>query len=396
MNVGQYTKDTQLFIKHPNNFSDLSEITNIFIDKATLIHEKDIKIKGLLINKTFYFYENLKKKEFTNVLESEKDKINLDEKSISHNFNDDNSKSEIDKSFTREYPRELAYNTDILLKKQSFISFENPSRKQINPLEKIERLPDKSNSLLSQNSDFTKCLLKQKSKMQTISKINENKNLIDYNHFSDLFSDETKHQRLLEILKMFVLCHFTKTKVSQSTNEKLNVHMNPEDQTIFEFTSMHDVSFESYMVAAKTPIKCFRIKIQGDIQTFPILGINESTENRKRFSIVLHNVAEDNAVLYMRADNPSLLDILDISEKEKNDLKSFLENMKIMGYRYIIYGRKVLDHIQISNYIQKYHIAKTSLTIEQTDLEAFYNEFESKSKLGAVLFIKDKLMPGKF
>ena len=191
-----------------------------------------------------------------------------------------------------------------------------------------------------------------------------------------------------------MLCHFSKSKTEKTTNENIFIHMNPEDQAIFEFTSSHDASFEAYLSAPKHNLKCFNIKIKGVIETFPILGVNEYNEARNRFSIVLHHIKNDNAMLLMRANHYSMLDVLEIGEQEKAYLKNYLDGMKRFGYRYIIYAKKELDVISASSYIQRYNICKTSLTIEQSELNKFYTEVETGSKLVTILFIKDKLVPG--
>ena len=97
----------------------------------------------------------------------------------------------------------------------------------------------------------------------------------------------------------------------------------------------------------------------------------------------------------MRSNNTSILDVLDMSEVDRGNLKFYLENMKTLGYRYIIYGKKVLDMNQASAYIQRYNVCKTSLTIEENELNGFYSEVETGSKLVTVLFLKDKLQKGK-
>ncbi len=369
-------KNPSLIIKNPHNFSDLSEINNIFIEKSTLIKEKEIKIKGLFLEKTFYYYENLKKKE---LMESV---LHMMDHSLHKTFS---------KNFSQECFDKNTFIDHCLKSKKLCISEsvnENSSHSNKKSLSFL-REKEKSSSVLFNT--------KQKS-IQTINKPNApnapNKHLIDSQHFSDLFANEDLHKNLYDILQVLVLCHFTKSKIDKNSSEMIYEHMNPEDQAIFEFASMHDASFESFLVAPKNNIKCFQIKIRGVLQIFPILGVNEFTEVRNRFSIVLHNPMEDNAFLLIRGNHHSFLEILEMSEFDKCNLKRFLESMNILGYRYIIYARKELDMDETSAYIQKYNICKTSLTIEQNELNKFYLEIENNSKLVTILFLKDKLITG--
>ncbi len=367
-----------LRIKNPHNFSDLSNISNLFIEKSTLIKEKEIKIKGLLIDQTFYFYENFNKSQIKSALQL-KDKNDL-------------WKYKSSKLFSREKSIEKNLN-NLSMDSNNPINANNDSD-QTNKQGRLIESNIIDSKYLKDMKKSTFLFKKGKTFINSLKKNLVHKTFNDYEHFSALFSTEEKHQKLYEILQVLLLCHFTKSKIDRKNFEVITEHMNPEDQAIFEFASRHDASFESFLVVPKNNIKCFNIKINGIMQTFPILGVNEFTDVRNRFSIVLHNTKEDNAVLLMRCNHHSLLEILDMNEIDKSNLKVFLDNMKTFGYRYIIYARKELDMIEASHYIQKYNICKTSLTIEQNELNKFYSEFENNSKLVTVLFVKDKLVVG--
>jgi len=353
------------FIKNPYNYSNLSQIHNVFLERTTLLKEDEIKIKGLLIDRTFYLLENLKKNQLNNsVLEQGKKEFN---------------KQEILKSFSKDFSESKVLNNSM----------------EISPLRRESIQVLTSHNVDKLNIEKSNTIVINTMKRSTISPMKKNIS-IDFQHFSDLYSTPQKNAKLFEVLQVLVLCHFSKSKTEKTTNENIFVHMNPEDKAILEFASMHDASFESYMSSPKHNLKCFNIKIQGMMETFPILGFNEFTEARNRFSIVLHHIQKDNAVLLMRGNNHSLLDILEMSEQEKIYLKSYVDGMKNFGYRYIIYAKKELDINAASIYIQRYNICKTSLTIEHNELNKFYTEVETGSRLVTVLFIKDKLVAGCF
>lgn len=124
---------------------------------------------------------------------------------------------------------------------------------------------------------------------------------------------------------------------------------------------------------------------QGKIEYYHVLGINYSTVKRQRFSIVIKNEPLNAmfpcenlypSTLYIRGTFESMKNILVLKECEKETLKEMIESFSELGYLTLIYGKKELTQEETEEYIKLMLIYKSSLTMEDYEVENIFSKFE--------------------
>lgn len=191
--------------------------------------------------------------------------------------------------------------------------------------------------------------------------------------------------------KALSLCHGGKTRRKKTSTgeygDLIQDYLDFQDETILNFAKKCGCSFESALLFHQ--MNAYKIFNCGKLEYYQILGINYSTAKRQRFSIVFKNELIDpvtgspvlnenlsHATLYIKGNFESMRSILLLKECEKETLKEMIESFTESGYLTLIYGKKELTQEEAEEYVKLMFIYKSSLTMEDYEVENIFSKFE--------------------
>ncbi len=204
-----------------------------------------------------------------------------------------------------------------------------------------------------------------------------------------------------DFCKGLILCHGTRTKVkfSKEKHEKNNISFSfdsllHEDLCIQTFANKCGFSFDSNLMMSQR--NCYKITIHGYIEYYPILSMNHSTKNRRRFSILFEKNTKLNGLnlgglLYIRGSFKHMQNCLKLRNIEKDHLRNICSNLENMGYRVIIYAKKELNPEELEDIMKKFDMAKTNLSIDDEELENLYSGLEQNSSFLTLICFEEVL-----
>ena len=205
-----------------------------------------------------------------------------------------------------------------------------------------------------------------------------------------------------ELLKSLILCHFTKTKMEIKTSTFIHESIHQEIGSILEFCEKFGYSFKGSFKVTESKIHVYELNTGSQPEYYPIIGFNEFTKNRTRFSLLVGKpLAKNNefdvsqgATLYVHGDDAEqMISILNLNSKDKEQLREKVEKLRETGNMTIVYAKREMSLEETKHYIKRKKIIKTSLTIKEEELESLYNSIEEKLDLICVLCTKEKLRP---
>ena len=152
------------------------------MERSTLLKGEEIKIKGLLIDRTFFFHENLKKKQIVNSAFEQ-------------------NRKELKREMIKDFSKEL-FESKIIM--NNSIEFSEANRRESQMI--VLRSPQ-NNEMPIENSIFMSGINKTGSLIQnkrmTLTRNLLKSNTIEFQHFSDLYSDLQKNVKLYDVLQVF-------------------------------------------------------------------------------------------------------------------------------------------------------------------------------------------------
>ena len=138
------------------------------------------------------------------------------------------------------------------------------------------------------------------------------------------------------------------------------------------------------------------LNIFGENLDYRVLGINELSSDRKRMSIVIEPMSDQNrgAVLYCKGADSVMLNRCIVDEEELAYTMSSLEEFAINGFRTLVLAKKELTAEEAKEFTKKYFVAKNALYDKNKRLEEIANEIEKNMELVGVTAIEDKVHEG--
>ena len=204
-----------------------------------------------------------------------------------------------------------------------------------------------------------------------------------------------------EFCKGLILCHGTRRKVKFSKEHLENHEMSfsfdsllHEDLCIQTFANKCGFCFNANLMMSQR--NCYKITVHGMIEYYPILSMNHSTRNRRRFSILFEKNSRLNGLnlgglLYIRGSFKHMQSCLKLRNIEKEHLRNICSNLENMGYRVIIYAKKELNPDELEEIMKKFDMAKTNLSIDDEELESLYSGLEENSSFLKLICFEEVL-----
>lgn len=393
-------KDSLLMLE-PDKFSYLSQITHILIDKNCLIDSNLAHVHSLFLSSTRkmyyppYFY-NKKNKEnfklFSELLPKREASLEIANK----------SKNETPPQIIMPFPDDNSLS--LAISEERSIS-ETPSQLQYKFCPQERDLANKNQSKLTENSEkFDGSIIENLEKPRKDLKspslmVNSSGDTENFENFQEILN-KNQTGKYEDFLKAILLCHEVRSKENclKTENKIVNEFALPDSETILRFLQDVDHKFTKQCWVFNQKLRCYNVMIKNKKQQYYILRscINFSNEGYYKFSVLVKpsplNKAPNEAnnllsseppILFMRTNNPSLLDFHDIDDSEKEKLKNRIDFAKLAGLRIIIYSEKRnLSEEEINSYF---------LQENNPQSPSSHHVLEMKCKFLGFLTIKDKL-----
>jgi magnesium-transporting ATPase (P-type) len=126
-----------------------------------------------------------------------------------------------------------------------------------------------------------------------------------------------------------------------------------------------------------------------------VIGVNDYTKNRRRFSVVVRNstdINEKESVLFVRGTSKSMIDKIAMPDLEREHFKDFMDKVRTFGYLVMVYGKRILTEEETQEYLRRHQILRTNVNSEEKELEEFYDTLENKIDFVTVLCYKEVMV----
>ena len=98
------------------------------------------------------------------------------------------------------------------------------------------------------------------------------------------------------------------------------------------------------------------------------------------------------STLYIKGSDPvDMGNVLNLSNSEKEKFIIKIDKIKERGFLPIIYAKKKLNKEETLNYLKRNKMIKTSLTINEQEIEDITIEIEEKCQLVCILYVKENI-----
>ena len=400
--------DDYLRVNDPMALSNLGHVDHVVMDKTGTITNPSFSISKLYVNGKIYQFndETMKNlsKEYNekyktslskyydmNIVPSPTAKSNTIEEVNSMSEQRLDEEVENDKNFaqTREFGSFTEKN------KLSYDKCKSPEEKM--PLKLPPNLNFQSNTV-NNNMNTTSGLLDQSPPIignkkhsefdLRTSYINPVSNEIfeaEMAFYKDLMKQEVP---INEFMKSLILCHGSRV-IYEGTEKKYFESYRKEEETVLEFAKCCSYIFEK-SDKYENP-EAYSLMINGNKSNFDILGINEFSYQRKRFSIVVRNTHETSATVYCKGPLESVRGVLELDKDEMEVLDSILKNFKDNGLKCVLYAKKRLDPHTADDFKKNCHNLKFSLMSQTKELEDLAMNLEQKMDLIGVVGLKEEI-----
>lgn len=217
-----------------------------------------------------------------------------------------------------------------------------------------------------------------------------------------LYSDKDNLFLLEESFKAYLLCHSTKSKFDQNMPSILNHRTErKEHASVLKFCKELGFSFEGSLKISSEMINAYKIQVLNFHEFYPILSINEYSEKRKRFSILVgekyslvNDINNSNATLYVWSnDLNSLINNLEMRENFKEEIRENTNLLKEKGFQIIFYCKKEISAEEKLQFLSKKKSKESHNFDSSSELDELYDEFEKNLEFLSGIYFEYELKP---
>lgn len=135
------------------------------------------------------------------------------------------------------------------------------------------------------------------------------------------------------------------------------------------------------------------LDIEGKRKEYRLLGVNEFNSSRKRMSVVVRAVGEDEpAMLFCKGADNVMMNLCHMQDSEEVRLvNQQLFEFSVQGLRTLVIAKRILTKEQADDFETKWINAKKAIADREKRLDEVAEEFESDLDLLGVTAIEDKI-----
>lgn len=137
----------------------------------------------------------------------------------------------------------------------------------------------------------------------------------------------------------------------------------------------------------------YTIKEEGNAIKYKILGVNDFSYSRKRFSIVYRSATDDIPIICAKGPANNMKQTFALDQNELEAYDKIVTSFQERGYKAVAIGRRELKDDEASDFYKRYQNYKMSLYNQNEDLETLAREVEKSLKLVGIIALEDELKP---
>lgn len=193
-----------------------------------------------------------------------------------------------------------------------------------------------------------------------------------------------------EFLLCLSLCHTVMSQVNVATGERMYNASSPDEGALVQAASQMGYEF------LERTADSMRIRVQGTVEEYKVLQVNEFTSARKRMSVVLR-FPDGRLVLYCKGADEAILNRLSEQSLGSDDelaLQSNLVEFASRGLRTLVMAKTELTEAAYEAWSTRYRDAVNCLQDREKRLEEVAAEVEQSLELIGSSAIEDQLQEG--
>ena len=206
---------------------------------------------------------------------------------------------------------------------------------------------------------------------------------------SDFYKDVLdKKFHVDELMKAMILCHGARV-VYEGTEKKFFESYRKEEETCLKFAKCCSYIFDKGNKYERANI--YSVNIRNNKDNFQILGTNEFSYSRKRFSLVVKGETDKTATLYCKGNPSALQGLMKMGPEDKDWLDSVVRNFKEKGLKCCIYTKRELSEKEAENFSKTINNLKNSLMSQTRELENVAVNMENNMEFLGIVGLKENV-----
>lgn len=396
--IRQTHKDSSFHINNAKILGNLDHVDYVLLDKTGTLTEKSFVLDSIYFsNKNYFVNYEFKENHYKTALNFN-DFSPLKDSRISLDFDDNNDFLNRINNKTEN----SEFNKKSHIKKGR--SEEKYSSTSINLLRKGKSSPNPLQVMKNENFEEEE---KNQIDLENMEKVDMSPKFQEFNQIEDfeMFA-KNNSEDLREVSKCLSLTHprgLFRFSKKQELDNKREVY-NYEDELLQSFCRSYGLGFDNCVLIENehnyrnnsSTIKYYlRDTVNGKQFEYNLVGINEYSYERKRFSIVFQETENNDFkyVLYCKGKFDSMKNRLKLSSDQIRNYENMIKKYSEKGLRMLVYGRRVLDHDEVRRYFDHYTQYRGSIVSRQKDLELLADEMENNLNLVCIAALKERSRP---
>ena len=146
----------------------------------------------------------------------------------------------------------------------------------------------------------------------------------------------------------------------------------------------------------KSQMNLIQLKVNDKKKSYRIIGLNKYNKDRKRMSVVIRKSSGVGSILFCKANDISVFDLINPEEKNEPEIeksKKQIKELSKFGFRYFILLKRELEEEETSNFINKYKSAENYVVKSEEHLNNLAMEYEKNFSFLGLIFFEERIDP---
>ena len=186
------------------------------------------------------------------------------------------------------------------------------------------------------------------------------------------------HRRLLQAL---VLCHCLTPTDTGYIGDQEEVTLATQASSLFH-----------YRLLTRTP-ETMVIQVDGESIPIQTLGYSPNFQQTKITRVLVQWPDQPQALLFIKASGAGLLDILNTTMEERDELSERIDEFQRKGLRTVMYACKEIGPEVVSTIAKEFSIAMRCLFSREDRIDHLFSKYEGDAELVGLVGLEETLLP---